>query len=246
MQSTEILQRLMIGVTIETSAPSPCSMCDGSGFVRGDWKDGRREIKACPVCAAKAAHEARLKRSGISRSDYERHTLDSFKADTNEARRMKAAAEYYIANAKPTQSIGFFGRPGTGKTHICIAICQAIKKPHYYWQYRAEIQKIKNAEYRLPEVYDELIRKPSTAGFLFIDDLFKGAVINGGLSMQDKQIMFDIINRRYMNQLPTIFSSELPLKKITEMDEGIGTRIEEMTGSYAIACTGVNRRVTRL
>ncbi len=242
------VKRILDGfhITAEAAPPSPCPMCDGSGFIRGDWKDGRLEVKECPVCAEKAAHEARLKMSGISKSDYESHTLDSFKADTDEARRMKAAAEHYIANAKPEQSIGFFGKPGTGKTHICIAICQAMKKPHYYWQYRAEIQRIKNAEFRLPQVYEELLRKPSTAKLLFIDDLFKGAVINGGLSMQDKQIMFDLINRRYMNKLPTIFSSELPLRKIIQMDEGIGTRIAEMTGIYTIECKGVNRRVTKL
>ena len=245
MRADEAIRQLMNGVTFEEPKPSPCPRCDGSGVLKS-WKDGKSHIEPCPICAAKEAHEARLKLSGISKEDYEKYTLDTFKADTEEARRMKAAAEYYLANAKKEQSIGYFGKPGTGKTHICIALCQASNRPHYYWQYRAEIQRIKNAAYRLPKEYDELIKKAGTASFLYIDDLFKGAVINGGLSKQDEQIMFDIINRRYMNHLPTIFSSELPLKRIMALDEGIGSRIGEMVGMYAITCTGVNRRVVKL
>lgn len=241
----EILKRLMNGVTIEDPKPSPCPKCDGSGYIKR-WKDGQGHIEICPICAERHAQEARLRNSGISPADYERFTLESFKADTEEARRMKAAAEHYLANAAPTQSIGYFGKPGTGKTHICIALCQASRRPHYYWPYRAEIQKIKNAAYRIPALYDELILKPSKASFLYIDDLFKGAVINGGLSQQDLQIMFEIIDKRKMNRLPTVFSSELSLRKIIALDEGLGSRIAEMTGIYMIGTSGANRRVVRL
>ena len=242
METADRIRKLMNGVTFEDGAPRSCQKCDGSGYIKS-WKDGIGHIEICPVCAARHAQEARLKNSGISPLDYKRFTLESFAADTQEARRMKAAAEYYLANAKKTQSIGYFGKPGTGKTHICIALCQASNRPHYYWQYRAEIQKIKNAAYRMPQEYDELLSGAATAGILYIDDLFKGAVTGGGLSSQDEQIMFDIINRRYMNELPTIFSSELSLSKIIALDEGIGSRIAEMVGMYAIACTGANRRM---
>ncbi len=245
MTTTEILKRLMAGVTVDPPAPSSCPACDGSGFIKS-FKDGRGDLRECPICAAKKAHAARLAQSGISQADYERYTLDSFKADTTEARRMKAAAEHYLNNAGKSQSIGFFGKPGTGKTHICIAICQASKRAHFYWQYRAEIQKIKNAAYRLPQEYEDLMKRAGTAKFLYIDDLFKGAVINGGIAPQDAQIMFDIINRRYVNKLPTIFSSEIPTRKMAQMDEGLATRIEEMLGVYNITCTGVNRRVVKL
>lgn len=244
MECKEILEQLLKGVTVEKTAPSQCPKCDGSGYIK-TFHNGIGHIETCPICAARRANEARLKQSGISASDYERYTLESFKADTDDARRMKAAAEYYLEHASENQSIGFFGKPGTGKTHICIAICQALKRPHYYWQYRAEIQKIKNAAYRLPLEYDNLIKWAASANLLYIDDLFKGAVINGGLAGQDEQIMFDVINRRYINKLPTIFSSELSLKKIMTMDEAVGSRIAEMTGIYAITCGGVNRRVVK-
>lgn len=229
----------------EEKAPSPCPKCDGSGYIK-TWENGLgTSITVCPVCAERHAHEKRLKESGISKADYERYTLSSFQNDTSMAMHMKDVALAYIANAKPTQSIGFFGKAGTGKTHICIALCQTLGKPHYYWQYRAEIQKIKNAAYRLPQEYDQLIKKAATASLLYIDDLFKGAVQNKGLYPQDLQIMFDIINRRYVNHLPTIFSSEYSLDTITGMDEAIGGRIWEMCTPYAIECKGASRRLPR-
>lgn len=242
-----ILERFFPNVTFtveEEKEPSPCSTCDGSGYIK-TWKNGFGSIAICPECAERHAHEKRLRDSGISKESYERYTLSSFQNDTRMAMMMKNAALDYIAHAKKTQSIGYFGRAGTGKTHICIAICQALGKPHYYWQYRAEIQRIKNAAYRLPQEYEELMKRAGTASLLYIDDLFKGAVQNKGLYPQDKQIMFDIINRRYVNKLPTIFSSEYSLDTITGMDEAIGGRIWEMCSPYAIECKGDSRRIPR-
>lgn len=234
---------LDIAKVMPNGSPSICPKCDGSGFIK-TFKDGVGSIKACPICSAKKAHEARLTNSGISKEDYGQYTLETFKRDTECSARMGAIADQFIATRKPHQGCGFFGKPGTGKTHICIAICQALELPHYYWQYRAEIQRIKNSAYKNSEVYDELIVKPAKASLLFIDDLFKGAVINGGLAPQDVQIMFDIINRRYMNRLPTIFSSEFTIDKIVRYDEAIGSRIAEMCRPFTCICQGQNRRLT--
>ena len=223
--------------------PSTCPKCDGSGYIK-TWENGIGHLETCPICAERKAHEARLANSGISKEDYEAYTLDTFKRDTECAAAMGEVADRFINTRKPYQGCGFFGKPGTGKTHICIAICQALKLPHYYWQYRAEIQRIKNSAYKNSQVYDELIVKPSKASLLFVDDLFKGAIINGGLAPQDQQIMFDIINRRYMNRLPTIFSSEYSLDKITSFDEAIGSRIAEMCRPFNCKCQGKNRRLS--
>ena len=233
---------LSIAKIMPDASPSTCPKCDGSGFIK-TFKNGIGSIQACPICSARKAHEARLANSGISKADYEAYTFDTFKRDTECAARMGAIADKFVETRQPHQGCGFFGKPGTGKTHICIAICQKLDIPHYYWQYRAEIQRIKNSAYKNSQVYDELILKPSKAELLFIDDLFKGAVINGGLAPQDQQIMFDIINRRYMNRLPTIFSSEYTVDKIIRLDEAIGSRIAEMCRPFTCICQGTNRRL---
>ena len=43
------------------------------------------------------------------------------------------------------KGIGFWGNSGTGKTHICIAICNELLKKgisHKYFNYRRDIQRL--------------------------------------------------------------------------------------------------------
>ena len=56
-----------------------------------------------------------------------------------------------------------------------------------------------------------------------IDDLFKGSI-----SGSDVNIMFEIINFRYLNSLPVIASCEMGIDEIMKIDEAIGSRIYEM------------------
>ena len=46
--------------------------------------------------------------------------------------------------------------------------------------------------------------------------------------------MFEIINYRYLNFLPIIVSSEFTIEKMLEFDEGIGSRIYEMSKDYVV------------
>ena len=92
--------------------------------------------------------------------------------------------------------------------------------------------------------YLDMIETPKTKPYLYIDDLFKGALVGNDIAQQDKQIMFDIINERYVRNLPTIISSEYSLNQIAKSDEAIGSRIFEMLNPYIIKVTGVNRRLT--
>ena len=46
--------------------------------------------------------------------------------------------------------------------------------------------------------------------------------------------MFEIINYRYLNFMPVIVSSEFPIEKILDFDEGIGSRIYEMCRDYIV------------
>lgn len=92
--------------------------------------------------------------------------------------------------------------------------------------------------------YDEMIESVSRLPWLYIDDLFKGAISNGVMATQDQQLVFDIINSRYVNRLPTIVSSEFPLGTILEADEAIGSRLAEMLKPYIYTVSeAANRRL---
>jgi DNA replication protein DnaC len=183
-----------------------------------------------------------LRSSGIKPENYEAFTMERFKTDNIMAYEMKKLAQDFLKDPN-AKGLGFFGRPGTGKTHICIATCQAMKREHHYWQYRREIQRIKAVMYKNLDRYDEMIARVSQLPWLYIDDLFKGAIKGNEMQSQDQQIMFDIINSRYVNRMPTIVSSEFPLDEITRADEGTGSRLKEMLEPYVYTVHGENRRL---
>ena len=64
---------------------------------------------------------------------------------------------------------------------------------------------------------------------VFIDDLFKGKI-----NESDINIMFEIINYRYLNYLPIIVSSEFSIDKLLGFDQGVGSRIYEMCKDYIV------------
>lgn len=219
-----------------------CLRCKDIGWIKVSDKYGYVTVAKCPNCTNKNRMKVWLKQSGVSPMDYERYNLDSFITDDIESKKMKKVAISFLKDDK-AKGIGYFGRSGSGKTHICIAICQKLNKPHFYWQYRHEIQRIKISMYKSIEDYESFLKKPMTVPYLYIDDLFKGAIDKGRISQQDLQIMFDIINQRYINRLPTIVSSEFSLNEIFKFDEAIGSRLYEMLKPYVINVVGQNKRI---
>ena len=116
-------------------------------------------------------------------------------------------------------SIMLCGQVGSGKTHLSIALALNFLKKKtrvMYMPYRDVITKIKqnmiDAEY-----YRKSISKYQTCEVLLIDDLFKGKI-----NESDINIMFEIINYRYLNFLPIIVSSEFSIDRLLAFDEGVG------------------------
>lgn len=79
------------------------------------------------------------------------------------------------------------------------------------------------------EYYKKFISKFQNCDILLIDDLFKGKVNDS-----DVNIMFEIINYRYINNLPMIINSEFLIDRLLYFDEAIGSRIYEMCRDYLV------------
>mgnify|MGYP004696269157 FL=1 len=94
--------------------------------------------------------------------------------------------------------------------------------------YRDVITKIKQNMID-EEYYRRSISKYQTCEILLIDDLFKGKV-----NESDINIIFEIINYRYLNFMPVIVSSEFSVDKLLDFDEGVGSRIYEMCKDYIV------------
>ena len=67
------------------------------------------------------------------------------------------------------------------------------------------------------------------ARVLFIDDLLKGKVTDS-----DINIMYEIINYRYLQRKAVIISTEKTIEQLLEFDEAVGSRLIEMSKGYII------------
>lgn len=133
-------------------------------------------------------------------------------------------------------SISFLGQVGAGKTHLSIATANSLleeKIPVLYLQYRDVIPKLKQNMLD-QEYYQGQLGKYKTAPVLLIDDLFKGKITDS-----DKNIIFEIVNHRYFNNLPLIASSEFKIDELMGFDQAIGSRIIEMSKGRIFQFEGV-------
>lgn len=98
----------------------------------------------------------------------------------------------------------------------------------FYMPYRDTIVNIKQ-NILDKDVYKESLLKYKQCQVLLIDDLYKGKV-----NSSDINIMFEIVNYRYLNHLPMIISSELSFKEILDYDEAVGSRLYEMSKDFIV------------
>ena len=101
-----------------------------------------------------------------------------------------------------------------------------------YMPYRDNIISLKQ-NMMDEEYYRKVMNKFKRAKVLLIDDLFKGSI-----SGSDVNIMFEIINYRYLNGLPVIVSCEKSIDEIMNIDEAIGSRLYEMSCGYVVSFSG--------
>lgn len=184
-------------------------------------------------CRAKKHYQNILERSGISEA-FKRKTFDNFETRGKPKEIVTAKKEcieysksFIRIRKERENSISLLGQPGSGKTHLSIAIVNELMKMCVgvlYMQYVEALVRLKqfiNDE----EVYPQEIYRYKNAPVLLIDDLFKTKTEP---TPSDLRIMFEIINFRYLNNKPIIVSSEKSPEQLLEYDEAVGSRVIEM------------------
>lgn len=154
------------------------------------------------------------------------------------------AAEYIMnfenIRTSRNNSIAFLGQVGSGKTHLTIAIANALLKNGIgviYMQYREAITLLKQL-ITDDAAFQREISKYKNVSVLLIDDIFKGATNQSRVNESEMRIMFELINYRYLANLPILVSGEYCIDKMLTMDEATGSRIAEMCSGRIIAFTG--------
>lgn len=167
--------------------------------------------------------------------------LNEFKAFDSLTTNLKTKASNYITQFKEIysereNSFGVLGQSGSGKSHVSIAIGAALLNQNFkvvYMPYLEVMRELK-ANTMDDEYYNRLINRYKQAEVLIIDDLFKDKVksgkLTGDLTEADMKHIYPILNYRYLNKIPTIFSTECDIDMLLELDEALAGRIVESCG----------------
>ncbi|WP_243429061.1 ATP-binding protein [Clostridium pascui] len=215
-----------------------CPICRGVGFIVKSDARYQDIITPCS-CTMKSNIKSKWKLAGLN-VDSSQLNLKNYKIYNAVSRKCKMAALNYLKSFdeikhKKNNSIAFLGQVGSGKTHLCTAIALNLMDKGVkgiYMPYRDVITKIKQNMLD-GECYSLILGKYKTSELIVIDDLFKGKITES-----DINIMFEIINYRYLNTLPMIISSECTMEKLLELDEAVGSRILEMCRGNTIEILG--------
>lgn len=139
------------------------------------------------------------------------------------------------------------GEPGCGKTHLSMAVANQLIQQQVqvlYFQHVegfSEMKDMLRGQSGIKERIDQMKR----AQLLVWDDLWKQ---KKGLEPRpfEFDIVFEVLNYRYHNLLPTVTSSEKLPKELLQIDMAIGSRILERGKKHLVVVSGLenNYRLT--
>lgn len=217
-----------------------CRECKDTGFVVRVDADGREFASRCSCYAARHAKEL-LQQSGVS-EEFSKKTFDNFttngiaQLEKAKNKAVQYAADFIAFEHEQTNSIMFSGQVGSGKTHLGMAICNELLNVYgvgvVYMSYRNVVTEIKQTVMD-KENYYAAISKYCNARLLYIDDLLKGRSTEADLN-----ILYELINCRYVHNRPVIISTEKLPEALIGFDEAVGSRILEMCRGNIVILRG--------
>ena len=222
--------------------------CMDTGYIYYEDEEGRSFTRPCRCTELKEARK-RLERSGLARA-FQSKTFDTFRTydqpQLTDAREtaMRYAETFQSQEDRHNGSLLLCGQVGAGKTHLGTACSlRLIEKgiPVAYMGYREEMTALKS-KVTDEGAYSREMDRYKKAPVLFVDDFLKGRVTEA-----DINIVYEIVNYRYNNDLPMIISTEKTLDGLISFDEAISSRLIEMCRGYIIEFRGreLNHRIYR-
>lgn len=213
-----------------------CPKCKNKGWVA--YNDGDGVVYERCSCMPRRQALRQIRLSGLSA------LLEDYRFDNYETPEpwQKSALEKARQYAQGPEGHWLYicGKPGTGKSHLCTAVCGALLASgaavrYMLWRDTSrELKALTNDS----TAFGEAIRPYKAADVLYIDDFLKG-----GTTEADMRLAFELLNSRYNSRRPTLISSELTLGNVLDLDEAIGSRIYERAKGFVIHANGQNWRL---
>lgn len=214
-----------------------CEICKGSTWIFYVGEDGLEYAKPCE-CREQIISRNLLAASGISEEDAKKGFKGFNTFDEPALVNAKSISIAYYQNFKEIEqnrvnSIMLCGNSGRGKTTLGLAVANNLINIGVgvrYMPYRDVVTSLKQQlGHENKNLYNDQMYKLKNARVLFIDDLLKGKV-----NETDINIMYEIINYRYLQRKPVIISTEKTTEQLLEFDEAIGSRLIEMSKGYVV------------
>jgi len=226
------------GVVLPDSVPADelCSLCNGSGWVTRRVHIGHPEFGQAIPCTCQQTQDSSTRLASLLRySNLGALSRISF-ATTNpngplsDLPSQQMFAEGVAAAAQfaedPQGWLVLTGPSGSGKTHLAVAVANRCieRNQTTFFIVVADLLDHLRATYspENPVSYDELFEQVRNVPVLVLDDLGSASATPWA---QEK--LFQVINHRYNNSLPTAVTIRGPIQRL---DENLRTRLESIAG----------------
>lgn len=197
----------------------------------------------------------KLKAMSLLGARYENATFENL--DTNRpddfkkaVERCKSYCEKWDEVKKRGLGIYFYGDIGTGKTHLTACIGNYLLRrmvPVLFTNFLEIVKQIRRTYNDKSTTEESIIHDLVVVDLLIIDDIGTERFIKNGEITDIQEKIYDIINARYVNQKPTIFSSNESLVQLVE-DCGLMKKTVDRIASMSTAkikLEGVSYRLTQ-
>lgn len=213
-----------------------CGECLNRGYSHVLDETGHISVRRCK-CMTRRDNERRIQLSGLSEL-VSRYTFDNWQIREPWMSKARDLARKYAAERE-----GWFvaaGSVGTGKSHLCTAICVELMESgvdvrYMLWRDVAvQAKAVVNDE----EEYSRIVAPLKKAKCLYIDDFYKTGK-GQAPSVGDVNLAFEILNARYNDKSKlTIISTERSMEELLDIDEAVGSRIYERSKGHYLDFRG--------
>ncbi|OGL39538.1 MAG: hypothetical protein A3C43_10945 [Candidatus Schekmanbacteria bacterium RIFCSPHIGHO2_02_FULL_38_11] len=197
---------------------SECQICQGTGWKEVDVK-GIAQVKRCECFKTKSRNK--LIEQGKIPGRYRFCTFESYENHDPSQRVAKRIAEQFVKNYPDVDDAGLFfiGDCGVGKTHLSVAILQALIKTKGvpciffdFWDLLKSIQMSFSPDSEVSE--SEILSPVLNKEVVLLDDL-------GAHKVTDwrRDILTYIINKRYNEKRVTIITTNYLIEKPSKSNE---------------------------
>lgn len=163
-----------------------------------------------------------------------------FEVIYNRCKRYCTVADAVLSNGT---GIYLFGTNGTGKSWLTACMGNELMNNFYTVLYTnfAEISK------KILTSNEDFINRLAKIDFLFVDDFGTEKVVNGNEDKWLQEIVFEVINKRYIENKPIIFTSNYSLQELIK-DRGMAKRTVDriMEMCEVMRLDGESYRVTKM